>query len=274
MFLTNGGNINLNKYLRFTAEKITDTLYKLQETGTNALNSIGKRKNGERIFSGLGDVASQAFTQYTGISTNKRRMLEETLGMLVYLRDQFERSNQVNRDRLPGTGLLSQSLISTGTKGLGNKLIGKIKASLGTGSTAISTRNRPTKTNTEDIQIYKTDKDGNLTGRKDRKETRRVIHNYLERQPAEPTIAFQENKRAFYDNNYFTESLLLGRSEDLKNGIINLSRRFKVPGIQTTLRELTGYDASYPVSSLEDFKKLLIESPYITTPGKFGSDKF
>jgi hypothetical protein len=273
MFLTNGGNINLNKYLRFTAEKITDTLYKLQETGTNALNSIGKLPNGKRIFSGLGDVASQAFTRYTGISTNKRRMLEETLGMLVYLRDQFERNNQVNRDRLPGTGLLSQSLISTGTKGLGNKLIGKIKASLGTGSTAIPTRNRPTKTNTEDIQVYKAGKDGNGT-RKDRKETRRVIHNYLERQPAEPTIAFQENKRAFYDNNYFTESLLLGKSEDLKNGIINLSKRFKVPGIQTTLRELTGYDASYPVSSLEDFKKLLIESPYITTPGKFGSDKF
>lgn len=274
MFLTNGGNINLNKYLRFTAEKITDALYSLQEAGTGALNSIGRLKNGKRIISGLGDSAAQAFTQYTGISTNKRRMLEETLGMLVYLRDQFERQNEVNRDRLPGTGLLSQSLLATGTKGLGNKIIGKIKASLSNGSTAISTRNRPTKTIADPITVYKTDKDGNPTSKKDRKAMRLGVQSYLELQPAEPTIAFQENKRAFGDESYFTETRFLGNNDDLRSGVINLSKRFKVPGIQTTLKELTGYDSSQPVSSLEDFKKLLIESPYITTPGKFGSNKF
>ena len=86
----NLGAINLNNYLRFTAEK-----------------SIGNIK----------------FLQ----GTARKILLDETLDALIYARDVLEKLTKANRDRLPGNdnGLLS-SAVSGGLKGFATAAVGAI----------------------------------------------------------------------------------------------------------------------------------------------------
>ena len=88
------------------------------------------------------------------------------------------------------------------------------------------------------------------------------------------TTAFQENKRSESDSNYEKESKYLRAAEGSSyiGGIVKLSNRFSTRGVETTLRELAGYDTDDgPVESLEQLKDILMNSPFITTPNKFGS---
>lgn len=264
--LTNpGANINLNKYLRWTAEQLTDKLFGLYTSGVEKLN--------ENVNTGIpgvkaGNLASQVVTQYTGIPTNKRRMLEETLGMLVYLRDQLERSTKSNRDRLPGNsviGDLTSSLLMRGTKGLGDKLVGMVKSVISSGNPSkIGTRNRP-------YVIKKEEEEGKEKGKKKGKKlfgnkTTEVV-----------TKAFMDNSRGQEDALRKVETAYLEKTMGgEKAGLISLRNRFMLPGMRTTLKELAGYDVlkQNPVDSLEDLKKILINSPNITTPNKFGASKY
>ena len=86
----NLGAINLNNYLRFTAEK-----------------SIGNIK----------------FLQ----GTARKILLDETLDALIYARDVLEKLTKANRDRLPGNdnGLLS-SAVSGGLKGFATAAVGAL----------------------------------------------------------------------------------------------------------------------------------------------------
>lgn len=260
--LTNpGANINLNKYLRWTAEQLTDKLFGLYTSGVEKLN-----KNVNTGIPGVkaGNLASQLVTQYTGIPTNKRRMLEETLGMLVYLRDQLERSTKSNRDRLPGNsviGDLTSSLLMRGTKGLGDKLVGMVKSVISSGDPSkIGTRNRP-------YVIKKEEEEGKEKGKKlFGNKTTEVV-----------TKAFMDNRRGQNDALRKVETGYLEKAMGgEKSGLINLRNRFMLPGMRTTLKELAGYDVlkQNPVDSLEDLKKILINSPHITTPNKFGASKY
>lgn len=258
-----GANLNLNKYLRYTAEKLTDQLYKLYTKGVDKLNELNTGIPGVKA----GNLAGQALTQFTGIPTNKRRMLEETLGLLVFIREKLEKVTKANRDRLPGDSIFSQlsfSLLNQGTKGLGDKLIGMAKKAITGGSTKY-VRNRPTKG--FDIDNAR----GTIFGASD----------YDNTAPKTTTIAFQDNKRGydssigrFGDWNFFVESACRDTKSAGKSGVINLSKdRFSLPGLKTTLSELAGYDVSRSINSLEELKEILIKAPYITTPNKFGSNK-
>lgn len=249
-----GANINLNKYLRYTAEKLTDSIYGLYTKAVDKMNEIGTGIKGVKV----GNLASQVLTQYTGIPTSKRRMLEETLGMLVYLRDQLERVTEANRDRLPGDSVLSQfssAALLQGTKGVGDKLIGMAKAAIGGGSLKVA-RNRP------GIDAQKA-------------VSRKLFSAGVTVNSSDIlTTAFQENKRSESDSNYEKESKYLKAAEGSSyiGGIVKLSNRFSTRGVGTTLRELAGYDTDDgPVESLEQLKDILMNAPFITTPNKFGS---
>jgi len=258
-----GASLNLNKYLRYTAEKLTEQLYKLYTKGVEKLNKTNTKILGVKA----GDLAGQVLTQFTGIPTNKRRMLEETLGLLVFIREKLEKVTKANRDRLPGDSIFSQlsfSLLNQGTKGLGDKLIGMAKKAITGGSTKY-VRNRPAKG--FDIDNAR----GTIFGASD----------YDSTAPKTTTIAFQDNKRGydssigrFGDWNFFVESACRDTKSAGKSGVINLSKdRFSLPGLKTTLSELAGYDVSRSINSLEELKEILLRAPYITTPNKFGSNK-
>lgn len=257
-----GANLNLNKYLRWTAEKLTDTVYGVYGKAVDKLNKLNTGMKGVKA----GDLAGQVITQYTGISTNKRRMLEETLGMLVYLRDLLERSTESNRDRLPGSSLFSQlsaAALNRGSKGVGDRLLGMAKAAISKGNgKSIGTRNRP---NAGGIGSLGVGIFGSKAG------------NSGPSSYNTETVAFEDNSRGrLLEPWKDIESKFIEAHYGFTPGIVNLSSRFALPGIKTTLKELAGYDVAEkkPVESLEELKKILINAPYITTPKKFSACRF
>lgn len=257
-----GANLNLNKYLRWTAEKLTDTVYGVYGKAVDKLNKLNTSMKGVKA----GDLAGQVITQYTGISTNKRRMLEETLGMLVYLRDLLERSTDSNRDRLPGSSLFSQlsaAALNRGSKGVGDRLLGMAKAVISKGNgKSIGTRNRPNANGVGSLGV-------GIFGSK--------AGNSGPSSYNTETVAFEDNTRGrLLEPWKDIESKFIEAHYGFTPGIVDLSSRFALPGIKTTLKELAGYDVAEkkPVESLEELKKILINAPYITTPKKFSACRF
>jgi len=273
-----GSSINLNKYLRLVAEKITDEAFNLY---TGALESIDKKASKfGKLKVGSSSMVSSAITQYTGIPLNKRRMLEETLGMLVYIRDSIERNTNTNRDRLPGSSLSNQyaiALANQGTKGIGDKLIAQAKAALKGNSLSDGARNRP-EVSLAEYDDWKKGEGlrGNIGTIKNNAKT--FLLGGTTRPKTVTTSTFVDNGRGYIgkdktwgDKNLEIEYKYKGKGVSQTNGVISVSNRFAVPGVLTTLSDLCNYDTTKPINTLEDFKKILINSPNITTPGKFGS---
>jgi hypothetical protein len=276
--LTNpGSSINLNKYLRLVAEKITDAAFNLY---TGVSETIDKYSKIGKFKLGGSSMLSSAITQYTGIPLNKRRMLEETLGMLVYIRDSIERNTNTNRDRLPGSSLSNQyaiALANQGTKGIGDKLVAQAKAALKGNSLSDGARNRP-EVSAAEYEDWK--KGEGLKGNKDtiKKNAKTFLFGGTTRPKTVTTSTFVDNGRGYVgedkawgDKNLEVEYKYKGVGVSQTNGVISVSNRFAVPGVLTTLSDLCNYDITKPINTLEDFKKILINSPNITTPGKFGS---
>ena len=265
-----GASLNLNKYLRWTAEKLTDAVYGLYTRNLETSNKKADKISNKHVRSsvkGFGKLTGSAITQFTGIPTNKRRMLEETLGMLVYLRDLLERSTGANRDRLPGSSLFSQfsaAALNRGTKGIGDRLLSMAKSAISGGnSKGYGTRNRPHVVS--DAKFGLSSIFGSKSG------------NSGPSSYNTETVAFEDNRRGKSLESWKNiENKFMKANFGYTPGIVTLNSRFALPGIKTTLKELAGYDVAEkkPVESLEKLKEILINAPNITTPNKFSACRY
>ena len=271
--ITNPGTLlNYNKYLRYVAEIVSDYLYGQY---SNSKDSINETKSKSDFARGIGNLAEQVVTNYTGIPTNKRRMLEETLAMLVYMRDAAEMNLKRDRGRLPGQSNTSLNF-NGGSKSVSEKLLAKalnMASSLATGGLLSpgGARNRPA--------AVKVDENSNNEGDGNKGVINKVKSALSTAKKATQqffvpslvpkktvTQVFSENGRRT-DENYKIEREYFGSTT---RSVIEVAERFKVPGVLTTLSELADWDGK-SISSLEEFKEILMKAPHITTPGKFSS---
>ena len=271
--ITNPGTLlNYNKYLRYVAEIVSDYLYGQYSNLKGAINGA---KSTSDLARGVGNLAEQVVTNYTGIPTNKRRMLEETLAMLVYMRDAAEKNLKRDRGRLPGQSNTSLSF-DGGSKSVSKKLLDKalnIASSLATGGLLSpgGARNRP--------EAVKVDENNNNEGDGNKGAINKVKSALSTAKKATQqfftpslvpkktvTQVFSENGR-ITDKNYKIEREYFNNDT---RSVIEVAERFKVPGVLTTLSELADWDGK-TISSLEEFKEILMKAPHITTPGKFSS---
>lgn len=280
--ITNPGTLlNYNKYLRYVAEVVSDYLFSQYTKGKGKLNGLiekGTSKLGADLSKGLNSLADQIVTNYTGIPTSKRRMLEETLAMLVYMRDVTEKNLNRNRGRLPGQSNTSVKNFKSSksiSKALLKKAVNPI-ASLATGGLSGSSgaRNRPsTKIANAEDGTAGSGKNKAIDKVKSALSIAKKATQSLFTPSSVPsrkvTEIFLENGRKS-DKNYEFERKFFGTSKD---SFINVADRFNVPGVLTTLADLAEHDGS-DITSLEDFKDILMKAPHITTPGKFSSTSF
>jgi hypothetical protein len=271
--ITNPGTLlNYNKYLRYVAETVSSYLYGQY---SNLKGSVNEFKGTSDLARGVGNLAEQIVTNYTGIPTNKRRMLEETLAMLVYMRDAAEKNLKRDRGRLPGQSNTSLSF-SGGSKSVSEKLLDKAlnaASSLAAGGLFSSggARNRPEAVRVDESSSN--EGNGNK-GVIDKVKSALSTAKKATQQFFTPSLVpkktvtqvFSENGRRT-DKNYKIEREYFGNAT---RSVIEVAERFKVPGVLTTLSELADWDGK-SISSLEEFKEILMKAPHITTPGKFSS---
>ena len=230
-------SLNINNYLRYVTEK-----------------TVGQINN-----NGIREV-----------------LIQETLAGLVWARDELERATKSDRGRLPGNdmGIISD-LVNGGVSGaldnLGNRLGNTVTSLLGKSESANLNNpvNRPDGDNTtgwENVnskrasqsQIEYTNSFGGASAIYE-------IHKNITNQSDEDS----NSSSSFWET---VGNTFLGKSN--KEEDYSFSKNYlKGAGIKTTLEGLSGvagfsFDS---ITSIEDLKKELIISPYVTTPSKFGS---
>ena len=228
-------SLNINNYLRYVTEK-----------------TVGQIKN-----NGIREV-----------------LIQETLAGLVWARDELERVSKSNRDRLPGgdMGIVSD-LVSGGVSGVLDNLgsrIGDTVTSLFGDSDSVNMNNpvnRPDGKDTtgwtypETLRISQSQSaySNTLSGDSPIYDLHKKISGVVE----------SENKNFWGKLGDALSSSFLGKDTSKKDYTLD-QNYLRGGGIKTTLEELCGVNP-YSISSVEDLKKALNESPFISTPNKYMS---
>ena len=224
-------------------DTLKDTKYKLPDFNLGMLNpSAFLRWAAENTIGALPIHGSA-----------RELLLNETLALLVLAREKLEQSTKSNRDRLPGDdGGLLGDLVSGGVSGAIGKAAGRVASAI-TGSNKVDM--------SQPINRPKTEKG--------------------DPKPTTGWTAANDRvtvKSAGQSGNK-SKSLLQKVKSVISGGGTNNDTTYKFAenylageGIKTTIEELCG-DGVNKESSVEDFFKLLKQSPYITTPEKFTTTK-
>ena len=231
---------NINLYGKDTLQ---DTKYKLPDFNLGMLNpSAFLRWAAENTIGAL-PIHGGA----------RELLLNETLALLVLAREKLEQATKSNRDRLPGDdGGLLGDLVSGGVSGAIGKAAGRVASAI-TGANKVDM--------SQPINRPKTEKG--------------------DPKPTTGWTAANDRvtvKSAGQSGNK-SKSLLQKVKSVVSGGGTNNEETYKFAsnylageGIKTTIEELCG-DGVNKESSVEDFFKLLKQSPYITTPEKFTTTK-
>ena len=219
----------------------------------NTLSSFGVNDMGvTNINSYIRQIAEWVGDLSAG--TGLREMLiNETLHLLVALRRQLEVVTNANKDRLPGNNNeLVSSLIQGGVSGA-------INSAIDAGINAISARPETD----QPLNRPRIDTDGERNTTPTTAANNRV--EWTSQQPLE-----REYFKNFGKN--FVNSFWSGEGEGFKDNYTEFKSGYMLgQGIYTTLMDLCKGTNPSNINSVEDLKNILKNSPYITTPSKFGT---
>ena len=219
----------------------------------NTLSSFGVNDMGvTNINSYIRQIAEWVGDLSAG--TGLREMLiNETLHLLVALRRQLEVVTNANKDRLPGNNNeLVSSLIQGGVSGA-------INSAIDAGINAISARPETD----QPLNRPRIDTNGERNTTPTTAANNRV--EWTSQQPLE-----REYFKNFGKN--FVNSFWSGEGEGFKDNYTQFQSGYMLgQGIYTTLMDLCKGTNPSNINSVEDLKNILKNSPYITTPSKFGT---
>jgi len=202
----------------------------------------------------------------------KMHILKESLRAVNYLRDLGERTLGINPGRLPGTPVDDSSVTSVArsiVKTLKNTTV------LLNDTNALHSKLRNSIISIVDLSLSK-----------NRPKTVTTKSGKVEKVPTKNYQAANNRKRKIdNDSLAITYKLLSNIKSDfdptlqsveiVDSDYINFARNYMYSeGIQTTLMDLCNISSSDIPSSFEELQKILRESPYITTPGKFGNTSY
>ena len=228
-------SLNINNYLRYVTEK-----------------TVGQINN-----NGIREV-----------------LIQETLAGLVWARDELERATKSDRGRLPGNDMgIVSDLVSGGVSGVLDNLgsrIGDTVTSLFGDSDSVNMNNpvnRPDGKDTtgwtypETLRISQSQSaySNTLSGDSPIYDLHKKISGVVE----------SEDKNFWGKLGDALSSSFLGKDTSKKDYTLD-QNYLRGGGIKTTLEELCGVNP-YSISSVEDLKKVLNESPFISTPNKYMS---
>ena len=240
----------------------------------NTLSSVGVNDMGvtninsyiRQIAEWVGDLA-----QGTGDRFGLREMLiNETLHLLIGLRRTLEKATYANRDRLPGK--VDNGLLGLAGQALNGGVTGLANDAIKSAFNAISARPETDQPINRPISQDKSSLGDKLLG------------NDIVSSKNTNTIEFHEANNRTNPNYNNGNSLLENIGQNFVNsfwsgGSEGFGRyNFKINyllghGVYTTLMELCESNPG-SIDSVEGLKTLLKQSPYITTPTKFGTIDF
>ena len=245
-------------------------------------------------------------------STLRNQVLQQTLRSLVFARGLLERTSGMARDRLPGGSLIKQGLQKILRGGMaqivGNnpesalkRLYTDIKKGILDKNSSALPKNRPSKdsegetkmANSEEVfqeTFYSGRRNWNVSDLiQEAKDTKTNISNLIGSLEEKDTLrediadilsdgenvleSIKNLKRPPIKDKSETESLiekLKGRLDSLTNTLDKVITGDR-SGIALTLHDLCPM-SSLNITNMEDLKKALIDSPYITTPWKLIKD--
>ena len=234
---------------------------------------LSELRNGTAVSANLGNTLSSFGVDDMGVTninsyirqiaewvgdlsagTGLREMLiNETLHLLVALRRQLEVVTNANKDRLPGNNNeLVSSLIQGGVSGA-------INSAIDAGINAISARPETD----QPLNRPRIDTNGERNTTPTTAANNRV--EWTSQQPLE-----REYFKNFGKN--FVNSFWSGEGEGFKDNYTQFQSGYMLgQGIYTTLMDLCKGTNPSNINSVEDLKNILKNSPYITTPSKFGT---
>ena len=234
---------------------------------------LSELRNGTAVSANLGNTLSSFGVDDMGVTninsyirqiaewvgdlsagTGLREMLiNETLHLLVALRRQLEEVTNANKDRLPGNNNeLVSSLIQGGVSGA-------INSAIDAGINAISARPETD----QPLNRPRIDTNGERNTTPTTAANNRV--EWTSQQPLE-----REYFKNFGKN--FVNSFWSGEGEGFKDNYTQFQSGYMLgQGIYTTLMDLCKGTNPSNINSVEDLKNILKNSPYITTPSKFGT---
>lgn len=202
----------------------------------------------------------------------KMHLLKESLRAVNYLRDLGERTLGINPGRLPGSPI-NDSSVTSAARSIVKTL--KTTAVLLNDTNALHSKLRNSITALVDLTLAKNRPKAITT--KDGKTEKVPTKNYQ--------AANNRKRKIDSDSLAITYKLLSNIKSDfdptlqsveiVDSDYINFAKNYMYSeGIQTTLMDLCNISSSSLPSSFEELQKILRESPYITTPGKFGNTNY